>query len=198
MRYEFKAFGPNLRIETDDRTLRIRSLFLTRRIEWSSIVGAGPLAPSPALILPSLFMSLFASRGHKALADKAQSVQRASTRVWLAYKPHGRVRLRCLTLPRSNESTALVEEFRSHLADRWEEAVAPGVFGLRREFGLSNRWFWPKAILFVISALILLLLGVVAWAAVLAVIADVRVALVIIFVAAIWWLYKQFHAKPSV
>lgn len=156
------------------------------------------MAPSPFLAIPSFIIPLYAAPGYRAIGKKAESMQKASTRIWIAYRPGKRVRLRCLTLPRTAESTSLIDELRSRLIDRWNDALTPGIFGLRRRFGLSNRWFWPKILLVVFAALLLLFMGLLAWATVLAVLTDIRVALVIIFVAAAWWVYKQFRTKPSV
>jgi hypothetical protein len=198
LHYEFKFLGPSVRVETDQRGLRIRSWFIGQRIEWPSIIAAGMMAPSPLLAIPSFIFLLYAAPGYKAIASKAESMQKASTRIWIAYRPGKRMRLRCLTLPRTAESTSLIDELRSHLIDRWNDALTPGVFSLRRQFGLSNRWFWPKVLLVVFAALILLFMGLLAWATVLAVLTDIRVALLIIFIAAAWWLYKQFRTKPPV
>lgn len=195
--YEFKALGPCIHVDTDDRLLRIRSLFFGRSIEWSSIVGAGMMAPSPVLAIPSFIFPLFAAPGYKAITGKAESMMKASTRIWIAYRPGNRVKLMYLTLPRTSESSEFVSDLRWRLIDRWNDALA-GAYGLRRRFGLSNRWFWLKALLFVIVVLTLLLVGLLAWATVLAVVSDIRVALVILFVVAAWWLYKQFRTKPSV
>lgn len=198
MHYQFKVVGRTVRVETDEREWRIGSPLFGQRIEWSSIVRAGMLAPSPLLAIPSFIFPLFAAPGYKALATRAESMQKASTRIWIAYRPGRHVKLRCLTLPRNTESASLIDELRSRLIDRWDDAVEPGLFGLRRQFGISNRWFWPKVLLVVLAVLFLIFVGLLAWAAVLAALTDIRVALIVLFVFAAWWLYKQFRTKPSV
>lgn len=195
MHCEYKVLGPSVRVETDEHGLTISSWLVGRRIEWASVVAAGMMAPSPVLAVPALVFPLQIVPGFNALAKKAESLHRATVRIWIAYRRAGRLHFQYITLPK-NDSGLLISELHSHIGERWRYEFSASVLQLRREFGLSNWWFWPTVILSVIAVLVSILMGLLAWAAVLAVLTDIRIALVILFVFAAWWLYKQFRTKP--
>jgi hypothetical protein len=183
--------------ESDPKGLSVRSLRLTRRIEWNSIVAAGPFGFHFPVHVP-VTIPENAPR-IVGLVVQAERMLETNQAYWIAYKPRREVKLVTISVPRNDEAAnTLVDEIKTHTGANWRPDPAVHMQDLRKEFHVHRHWWkLPLILLVVLLLLVLGLAALVATSVALAVLHDIRVALVVLFVAALWFVIKQFRAKPE-
>lgn len=197
MRLQVQTPAGAMDYETDLNGLRIMSRVGTKTIEWNQIVGAGPFGFHIPIHIP-IEVPDHAPR-MVGLMVKAEQMLETNQTYWIAYKPRRGVKLVTLSVPRTGDAAAqLVAELREHAGANWRTDPALKMQDLRREFGIRRHWWAvPLALLVLVLLLIAGLIALLATSAVLALLHDVRIALVVLFVGALWFVVKQFRAKPE-
>ncbi len=182
--------------QSDDSQLQVTSRIGTRHVPWDRIVGAGPFG----IHIPMIHVPLPENApGMLGFAAKAEHMLEANQAYWIAYKPRRSVKLMTISLPRDSDAASqLVSEIKARAGANWRPEPALQMQELRREFGVRRHWWaLPLALLIVVVVLVLGLVALVAASAGLALLHDVRVALVVLFLAALWFVIKQFRTKPE-